>query len=102
MCFAVAAALLRERVRGPVGLLGLFALFPCTFFMANVGAGAATIVAIHLQDTSRVVVTLATLVSIGCAVWLVKAAGMFMPVAATAPAPRPSPASVDRAVGVGA
>jgi hypothetical protein len=93
VCFAVGAALLRERVKSPIGLLGLFVLFPCTFFMANFGAGAPTIIAIHLQDGSRLVVALASALSIVFAVWLIRAASSLLPVAAS---------SVDRAVGVGA
>jgi hypothetical protein len=84
MCFAVGAALLRERVSSPVGLLGLFVLFPCTFFMANFGAGAPTIIAIHLDDPSRVIVALASVLSIACAVCLVRAAGSFLPAPAGA------------------
>jgi len=40
MCFAVAAAQLRQRTSSRWGLLGLFVLFPATFFGANFGAGS--------------------------------------------------------------
>jgi hypothetical protein len=83
VCFAVGAALLRERVASPVGLLGLFVLFPCTFFMANFGAGAPTIIAIHLEDGSRLIVALASILSIAFAVWLIRAAGSLLPAAVT-------------------
>jgi hypothetical protein len=83
MCFAVGAALLRERVSSPLGLLGLFVLFPCTFFGANFGAGAPTIIAIHLDDPSSAIVVLASILSIAMAACLVRAAGSFLPAATT-------------------
>jgi hypothetical protein len=79
ICFAVAASQLRARATGQWQLLGLFALFPCTFFGANFGAGWPTIVAIHLEHTSTVLVVAATVVSIGLAVVLVRAAASFLP-----------------------
>jgi hypothetical protein len=74
ICFAVAASQLRARCTGQWQLLGMFVLFPCTFFMANFGAGWPTIIAIHLENTSTPVIAAATLVSIGFAVALVRAA----------------------------
>ncbi|WP_131772073.1 hypothetical protein [Candidatus Protofrankia datiscae] len=82
MLFAVLAALLRERARNPVGLLGLFVVFPCTFFMANFGAGAPVIIALHLEDTSRLLVVLASLLSIAFAAAAVRGASLFLPPAA--------------------
>jgi hypothetical protein len=79
ICFAVAASHLRARCTGQWQLLGLFVLFPCTFFMANFGAGWTTIIAIHLENTSTPVIAAATLVSIGFAVVLVRAAASFLP-----------------------
>ncbi len=79
ICFAVAASHLRARCTGQWQLLGLFVLFPCTFFMANFGAGWPTIIAIHLENTSTPVIAAATLVSIGFAVVLVRAAASFLP-----------------------
>jgi hypothetical protein len=79
ICFAVAASQLRARCTGQWQLLGLFVLFPCTFFMANFGAGWPTIIAIHLENTSTPVIAAATLVSIGFAVVLVRAAASFLP-----------------------
>lgn len=89
MCFAVAAAQLRERVKSPVGLLGLFVLFPCTFFMVNFGAGAPLIITLHLQDTTSLAVTLGTLLSIAFAVALVRGASALLP----ATVPRPTAAT---------
>src|SRR5271168_4458848 len=80
ICFAIAASVLRDRHTSLWQLLGLFALFPCTFFMANFGAGWPTIIAMHLRHTSTLAVTAATVVSIGFAVVLVRAAASFLPV----------------------
>jgi hypothetical protein len=82
VCFAVAAAQLRQRVNGTKGLLALFVIFPVTFFAANFGAGAAVIIGIHAQHTTRLLVTLTTLVSIGCAATLIGLAASFLPAAA--------------------
>jgi hypothetical protein len=79
VCFAIAASVLRDRHTSLWQLLGLFVLFPCTFFMANFGAGWPTIIAVHLKHTSTLAVTAATVVSIGFAVVLVRAAASFLP-----------------------
>jgi hypothetical protein len=71
ICFAVAATQLRARTSGHWQLLGLFVLFPCTFFMANFGAGWPTIIAIHLEHTSTPIVTAATVLTLCFAVILV-------------------------------
>jgi hypothetical protein len=82
VCFAVAAAQLRQRVNSTTGLLALFVIFPVTFFAANFGAGAAVIIGIHAQHTTRLLVALTTLVSIGCAAALIRLAASFLPAAA--------------------
>jgi hypothetical protein len=79
ICFAVAASQLRSRCPGRWQLLGLFVLFPCTFFMANFGAGWPTIIAVHLKHTSTPVVAAAAVLSICFAVLLVRAAASFLP-----------------------
>jgi hypothetical protein len=79
-CFAVAASALRVRTSQKWQLLGLFALFPCTFLMANLGAGSPAIIALHLQHTSTTIIAIATVISICFAVLLVWAAGSFLPV----------------------
>jgi hypothetical protein len=78
-CLTVAAAVLRERSTGPVGLLGLFVLFPCTFFMVNLGAGAPVVVALHLSGTGPLVVGAASILSMIFAVALVRAASSMLP-----------------------
>ena len=77
--FAVAASQLRARCTTQWQLLGLFVLFPCTFFMANFGAGWPTIIAVHLEHTSTLTIAAATLVSIGLAVMLVRMSASFLP-----------------------
>jgi hypothetical protein len=79
ICFAVAASQLRARCSGHWPLLGLFVLFPCTFFMVNFGAGWPTIIAVHLEHTSTPVVVVATVLSICFAVVLVASAASFLP-----------------------
>ena len=77
--FAVAASQLRGRCTAQWQLLGLFVLFPCTFFMANFGAGWPTIIAVHLKHTSTPVIAAATVTSICLAAVLVRAAASFLP-----------------------
>jgi hypothetical protein len=79
ICFAVAASVLRDRHTSQWQLLGLFVLFPCTFFMANFGAGWPTIIAVHLKHTSTPVIAAATVMSIGLAVMLVRMSASFLP-----------------------
>ncbi len=79
ICFAVAAAQLRSRCNDQWQLLGLVVLFPCTFYMANFGAGWPTIIAIHLEHASTPMIAAATVLSIGFAVVLVRAAASFLP-----------------------
>jgi hypothetical protein len=83
ICFAVAAAQLRARASGQWQLLGLFVVFPCTFFMVNFGAGWPTIIAVHLEHTSTPVVAAATMVSICFAVILVWMCAAVVPRRAT-------------------
>jgi hypothetical protein len=77
--FAVAASQLRARCTAQWQLLGLFVLFPCTFFMANFGAGWPTIIAVHLKHTSTLTIAAATLVSIGFAAILVRICASLLP-----------------------
>jgi len=94
ICFAVAASQLRARCTGQWQLLGLFVLFPCTFLMANFGAGWPTIIALHLNHASTPVIAAATAVSICFAVLLVRAAASFLP-------PRSAGDAADRASRLG-
>lgn len=79
ICFAIVASLLRARCTGVWQLLGLFVLFPCTFFGVNFGAGWPTIIAVHLKHTSTALIAAATVVSIGFAVLLVRMSASFLP-----------------------
>jgi hypothetical protein len=101
ICFGVAAAQLRERVNTRAGQLAVFVLFPITFFMANFGAGAAVIIGIHVQHTTRLLVTVTTLGSIGCAAVLIRFAAVFVPaVAESLPAVASAAAGGSASVGV--
>ena len=79
--FTVVACLLWNRVRSWVGLLGLFALFPITFFGVNFGVGSPVIIALHLNDpgSTSFIVGCATLISMAWAVALVYGVSMFLP-----------------------
>jgi len=79
ICFAAAASQLRQRATSRWGLLGLFALFPATFFGANFGAGSPVIIAIHAAPVSQVAVYLCTVLSIVFAVTLIRFAAAFVP-----------------------
>jgi hypothetical protein len=83
VCFSVGASLLRDRTRSAGGLLGLFVLFPCTFFGVNFGAGSPVIIALHLEHPSRVLVMLASLLSMGGAALLIRGASSFLPPASS-------------------
>jgi hypothetical protein len=85
VCFAVAAAELRRRARRTSDLLALFVIFPCTFFLANFGAGAALIIGIHLGNPTTAIVTALSLVSIGAALLLIRLAGSFLPASDAVP-----------------
>jgi hypothetical protein len=99
VCFSVAAAELRKRSRSPLNLLALLAIFPVTFFGANFGAGSAVIIGIHLGNPSTAIVTVLTLVSIGCAGLLIRLAASFLPAAQPAahPVQRTRPQAVSTA-----
>jgi hypothetical protein len=88
--FAVMASQVRARCTAGWQLLGLFVLFPCTFFGANFGAGWPTIIAIHLEHTSTPIVAVAALLSISFAVVLVRGAASFLPPRSAAPEARES------------
>jgi hypothetical protein len=79
ICFSVAAAELRRQSRRTSSLLGLFVLFPCTFYFANFGAGAPTIVAIHLDQPSSAPVMGASALSILFCLLLIRAAAAMLP-----------------------
>lgn len=79
ICFAVAAAVLRSRTKETWQLLGLFILFPCTFFLANFGAGWPMIIAINAEHTSTALVAVASLLSMAFAAALVGGASSFLP-----------------------
>jgi hypothetical protein len=79
ICFTVAASQLRVRTTASWQLLGVFVVFPVTFFGANFGAGMPTIIALHAKGTSTALIMACTLVSIALAVALVAIAALFVP-----------------------
>ncbi|QHS10296.1 hypothetical protein [Sinimarinibacterium sp. NLF-5-8] len=79
ICFSFAAAKLRQHTTGWAPLLGLFILFPCIFYFSNFGAGAPTIVTIHLDTPNPLAVQIGTLISISFALILIWAVGKFLP-----------------------
>ncbi|WP_051342573.1 hypothetical protein [Pseudonocardia spinosispora] len=87
VAFAIAAALLRQRMSGrPVTLLWLFVIFPCTFLGGNFGAGWPVIIAIHLAEPNTAITAGATVLSIVLAGLLVRGAAGFLPVLQRRPA----------------
>jgi hypothetical protein len=78
LCLSVAAAQLRARTTQPAALFILFPLFLMTFYLANFGAGAPVIVALHLDTLSPGFVALGTLVSIAFAFTAVRMAASFI------------------------
>jgi hypothetical protein len=83
ICFAVAASQLRRRSTDSWQLLGVIVVFPCTFFMANFGAGWPTIIALHARGTSPALVASAMVLSICLAVALIRLAASYLPPMAT-------------------
>ena len=92
VCFAVIAAELRRRSSSHWSLLGLIVLFPCTFYLANFGAGAPMIIALHLENPSVLMSTICSAISIGFALVLIFGASKLLPAEqAAAVARRPAP-----------
>lgn len=79
MCFAIAAATLRQGARHPAGLLALFVVFPVCFFGANFGAGAPLIIALHLDTPAPTLVLLGTLLSMAAAATLIRLVASRLP-----------------------
>jgi hypothetical protein len=87
ICFSFVAAELRRRTTGSAPLLALFVLFPCVFYFVNFGAGAPTIIALHLDNPSTGVVQAATGLSILFALTLIWGVAKSLPNAARVDAP---------------
>ena len=84
ICFSVAAANLRHRASGNLPLLGLFVLFPITMIGVNLGVGAGTVVTIHMENTSPLIVTIGTLISIFFSILAIRGAAAVIPPAGNA------------------
>lgn len=92
VCFSVAASELRARTRGVLPLFALFPLFLCTFYLANFGAGSPVIIALHLDQPSALAVLVASLISIGFALLLIRGAASRLPELADGSVIAPRPA----------
>lgn len=96
--FTVVAVQLWRRVSSAWGLLGLFIVFPATFFAANFGLGSPVIIALHLNEPafSSSLVWAATLMTISVCAVTVHGLSKFLPlpVAAAAPDGAPAPSAL--------
>lgn len=79
ICFSIAAANLRHRSPSNLHLLGLFVLFPITMIGINLGVGAGTVVTIHMENTTPLIVTVGTLASIAFALVVIRGAAAAIP-----------------------
>lgn len=79
--FTVVACHLWRRVETAWGLLGLFVVFPVTFFGANFGLGSPVILALHLDESefSSGIVWTATFLSMALCVLAVNGLSKFLP-----------------------
>lgn len=84
ICFSIAAAHLRHRASGNWPLLGLFVLFPLMMIGVNLGVGAGTVVTIHMELTTPLIVTIGTMVSIAFALVAIRGAAALIPPAGLA------------------
>lgn len=84
ICFSIAAANLRYRTQGHLPLLGLFVLFPITMIGINLGLGAGTVVTIHMDNTTPLLVGIGTTVSIVFALLAIRGAATLIPPAGRA------------------
>jgi hypothetical protein len=93
--FTVVAVLLWRKVQTNWGLLGLFIVFPMTFFGANFGIGYPVIIALHLDRglASGAVIGLATVVAIALCAITVNGLSKFLP---DAPLPETSASGIQR------
>ena len=80
MVFSVLAHEYRNRATNSWALLGLFALFPATFYAVNFGIGAPTLVTLGLASPSPVLSTMGAIVSIGIALGVLTALASFVSV----------------------
>jgi hypothetical protein len=79
MCFAIAAANVRHRMKAPWQSVALVSIFPVTMLGANFGAGFPEILAIHTQDPSVWFVRAATLVSVVLVAGLIRLCVAMIP-----------------------
>ncbi len=77
MLFSVLAHEYRNRMSSVLGLLGIFVLFPCTFYGVNLGIGAPMLVTLGLASASPPLATVGAAVSIGVAVCVIAALARY-------------------------
>ena len=77
--FALVACQLRHRASSPWQLLGLFWVFPVTMLGVNFGAGASTILAIHLDHPHAWFTRLAAVLSIASVAVVIKLVSGIIP-----------------------
>ncbi|WP_269618455.1 hypothetical protein [Zhongshania sp. BJYM1] len=79
--FTVLAVQFWRRVNSPIGLLGLFVIFPITMMGANGGLGAPIIIALHLSDAefSQGLIWASTFLTYGLCILAVYGASKFIP-----------------------
>jgi hypothetical protein len=87
MLFSVLAHEYRNRVSSPLGLLGIFVLFPCTFYGVNFGIGAPMLVTLGVASPSPALATIGAAVSIGVAVGVIAALANYAALAQYAAVP---------------
>jgi hypothetical protein len=89
--FTVVAVLLWRKVTTNWGLLGVFIVFPMTFFGANFGLGFPVIIALHMDHglATGTVIGLATVVSIVLCSIVVNGLSKFLPSAPLSDSGRP-------------
>ncbi|MBT8342191.1 MAG: hypothetical protein HKP58_15185 [Desulfatitalea sp.] len=89
--FTVVAVQWWQRVTTPLGLAGLFVIFPVTFLGTNCGIGGPLVIALHLSEDlfSQQIIWSATLLTMGLCTLAVIGAYRFLPKAAARTAQSP-------------
>jgi hypothetical protein len=90
MLFSVLAHEFRRRIPAGLGLLGIFVLFPCTFYGVNFGIGAPMLVTLGLASPSPALATIGAAVSMGVAVCVIAALARYAAVPSPITARKPA------------
>jgi hypothetical protein len=100
MLFSVLAHEYRNRIPSGLGLLGIFVLFPCTFYGVNFGIGAPMLVTLGLAPASPALAMIGAAVSIGIAGCVVTALARHAAAPSPTAARKPTPRLTSRAMRV--